>query len=114
MSSAMFRRSAIEEIGGIPDSITIIPDYYLYTAIARRFPVAAVQEVVCRYRMHSGNTSRVTRFKVQEEALRLMDMWQDAVDPEVLARCKTASLHRNRAGGDAASRARYSVGFGDC
>ena len=61
----MFRRSAIAEIGGIPDSITIIPDYYLYTAIARRFPVAAVQEVVCRYRMHAGNTSRVTALQVQ-------------------------------------------------
>ncbi len=88
MSSAMFRRSAIEEIGGIPESISIIPDYYLYTTIARRFQVAAVQEVVCRYRMHADNTSRVTAIKVQEEALRLMDMWQREADPEVLARCK--------------------------
>lgn len=88
MSSAVFRRSAIQEIGGIPESISIIPDYYLYTAIARRFRVAAVQEVVCRYRMHSGNASRVTAIKVHEEALRLMDMWQCAVDPEILARCK--------------------------
>ena len=88
MSSAVFRRSAIEEIGGIPESIAIIPDYYLYTAIARRFQTAAVQEVVCRYRMHSGNTSRVTAIQVQEEALRLMDMWQGAVAPEVLEECK--------------------------
>jgi glycosyltransferase involved in cell wall biosynthesis len=88
MSSAVFRQSAIQQIGGIPESISIIPDYYLYTAIARRFRVAAVQEVVCRYRMHAGNTSRVTAIKVHEEALRLMDMWQSAVDPEVLARCR--------------------------
>jgi hypothetical protein len=88
MSSAMFRRSAIAEIGGIPASITLIPDYYLYTAIACRFPAAAVQEVVCRYRMHAGNTSRITALQVQEEALRLMDMWQDAVTPEVLSRCR--------------------------
>src|ERR1019366_4295639 len=88
MSSAMFRRSAVAEIGGVPDSITIIPDYYLYTAIARRFQVAAVQEVVCRYRMHPGNTSRVTALQVQQEALRLMDMWRCAVAPEILARCR--------------------------
>jgi glycosyltransferase involved in cell wall biosynthesis len=88
MSSAMFRRSAIREISGIPETITIIPDYFLYTTIARRFQVAAVQEVVCRYRMHADNTSRVTAIKVQEEALRLMDMWLGDVDPEVLARCK--------------------------
>ncbi len=88
MSSAVFRRSAIAEIGGIPDDITIIPDYYLYTAIARLFPAAAVQEVVCRYRMHAGNTSRVTALQVQEEALRLMDMWGGAVAPEVLMQCR--------------------------
>ena len=95
MSSAVFRRSAIAEIGGIPDDITIIPDYYLYTAIARRFPAAAVQEVVCRYRMHAGNTSRVTALQVQEEALRLMDMWGGTVAPEVLDAVQTATLHRN-------------------
>ena len=88
MSSAVFHRSAVAEIGGIPESITIIPDYYLYTVIARRFRVAAVQEVVCRYRMHSGNTSRVTALQVQQEALRLMDMWHGAVEPEILAKCR--------------------------
>lgn len=88
MSSAVFRRSAIEEIGDIPETITIVPDYYLYTAISRRFAVAAVQEVVCRYRMHSGNTSRVTALEVQEEALRLMDLWSNDVDSETLAQCR--------------------------
>ena len=88
MSSTMFRRSAIVEIGGIPETINIIPDYYLYTAIARRFPVAAVQEVVCRYRMHAGNVSRVTAIQVQQEALRLMDMWGGAVASEILSRCR--------------------------
>ncbi len=88
MSSAMFRRSALAEVGSIPDSITIIPDYYLYTAVTRRFPAAAVQQVVCRYRMHSANTSRVTALQVQQEALRLMDMWRAAVAPAILARCR--------------------------
>jgi len=88
MSSAMFRRSAVGQIGGIPRSINIIPDYYLYTAIARRFPVAAVQEVVCRYRMHPRNTSRVTAVEVHQEALRLMNMWDGAVAPEALEKCR--------------------------
>ncbi len=88
MSSAVFRRSAVAEIGGVPDSITIIPDYYLYTAVARRFAAAAVQEVVCRYRMHSGNTSRVTALQVQQEALGLMDMWRGVVAPETLVQCR--------------------------
>ena len=88
MSSAIFRRSAIHAIGGIPPAITIIPDYYLYTAITRRFPAAAVQETVCRYRMHAGSASKVTAIEIHQEALRLMDMWRDDVDPEILTRCR--------------------------
>ena len=88
MSSAMFRRSALEAVGGIPESIAIIPDYYLYTAVARRFPAAAVQQVVCRYRMHAGNASTLSAQPVHEEALRLMDIWRDHVDPAILAKCR--------------------------
>jgi len=88
MSSATFRRAALHEIGGIPDSISIIPDYYLYTAVARHFPAAAVQEVVCRYRMHSGSTLQSSAIAVHEEAIRLMHIWQKDVEPKVLARCQ--------------------------
>jgi glycosyltransferase involved in cell wall biosynthesis len=88
MSSAMFRHSAIDAIGGIPASISIIPDYYLYTAVARRFPVAAVQPVVCRYRMHPDSTSHSSAIAMHQEALRLMDMWREDVPPDVLAKCK--------------------------
>lgn len=88
MSSAMFRRSAIESIGGIPETIRIIPDYYLYLAIARRFPAAPVQQVVCRYRMHADSTSESNAAAVHSEALRLMDMWRDEVAPDTLAKCK--------------------------
>jgi glycosyltransferase involved in cell wall biosynthesis len=88
MSSAMFRRSGIQAIGGIPPQIRIIPDYYLYTAVARRFPAAAVQEVVCRYRMHGDSASKTAAIAVHEEALRLMDVWRDDVDPKVLDKCR--------------------------
>ena len=53
MSSAVFRRSAIEAIGGIPAEIRIIPDYYLYVAVCRRYRARAVQQPVTRYRMTS-------------------------------------------------------------
>ena len=88
MSSAMFRRTAIESVGGIPDAITIIPDYYLYTAVARHFPAAAVQQVVCLYRMHPTNTSESSAIAVHREALRLMEMWRNDVPPKTLAKCK--------------------------
>ncbi len=85
MSSAVFRRSAVEEIGGIPKNIAIIPDYYLYAAVARRHPVRAVQEVVCRYRMHGANTSRLAAIAMHQEALWLVDHWADSLDPRTVA-----------------------------
>jgi hypothetical protein len=88
MSSAVFRRSAIEEIGGIPEKIAIIPDYYLYAAVARRHPVRAVQGVVCRYRMHDANMSRLTAIAMHREALWLVDHWADALDPRTVVRCR--------------------------
>lgn len=88
MSSAVFRRSAIQAISSIPESVSIIPDYYLYTAIARRYRVAAVQVVVCRYRVHSGNTSRRSALQVQQEALQLMNLWRNDVDPGTLTQCR--------------------------
>lgn len=104
MSSAMFRRSAIEEVGGVPSWIRIIPDYYLYTAVARRFPAAAVQQVVCWYRMRSGSASESHAIEVHSEALRLMDFWEKDVDAAVLARCRRhhatqVALAEMRAGG---------------
>ena len=87
MSSAVFRRSALEAIGGIPDAIHIIPDYYLYTAVARRYPARAVQEVVCRYRMHAENTSRLLAIEMHKEALWLIEHWSNCLDPQTVAFC---------------------------
>jgi glycosyltransferase involved in cell wall biosynthesis len=88
MSSAVFCRTAIEEIGGIPAKISITPDYYLYSAVARRYPVRAVQEVVCRYRMHDANMSRVTAIAMHQEALWLVEHWADSLDASTVARCR--------------------------
>ena len=87
MSSAVFRRSAIEEVGGIPENIAIIPDYYLYAAVARRHQARAVQDVVCRYRMHSGNMSRLTAIAMHQEVLWLVEHWADSLDPRTVAQC---------------------------
>lgn len=88
MSSAVFRRSALEEIGGMAKEIAIIPDYYLYTAVARRHPARAVQDVVCRYRMHDANTSQVAAIAMHREALWLVDHWADSLDARTVARCR--------------------------
>ncbi len=88
MSSAMFRRSAIDMIGGIPDEIRIIPDYYLYVAVARQFHVRAVQEVVCRYRMHPDSMSHTAALEMNREVLWLIDRWAADLEEETVRRCR--------------------------
>jgi hypothetical protein len=88
MSSAVFHRSAVEEIGGIPGDVAIIPDYYLYAAVAHRHPVRAVQEVVCHYRMHDANMSGLTAIAMHQEALQLVDRWSTSLEPQTVAHCR--------------------------
>ena len=89
MSSAIFRRSAIKAIGGIPDTIQIVPDYYLYVAVANRYQVRAVQEVVCRYRMHSDSMSHTVALAMHREALWMIESWSEELHPATLAHAKS-------------------------
>jgi glycosyltransferase involved in cell wall biosynthesis len=88
MSSAMFRRSAIEAIGGIPGEVRTIPDYYLYVAVARKFRTRAVQEPVCRYRMHPDSMSHNVAVEMHREVLWLIDRWADQLGPDTVALCR--------------------------
>jgi len=83
MSSAVLRRSAVAEVGGVPDTIQVVPDYYLYVAIARHHRARAVQDVVCRYRLHTGSmsASRHHRLRLHEEPLSIVKQWADSLDP---------------------------------
>jgi glycosyltransferase involved in cell wall biosynthesis len=88
MSSAMFRRSALKAIGGIPDEVRIIPDYHLYVAVARQFHVRAVQEVVCRYRMHPDSMSHTAALEMNREVLWLIDRWAADLDEDTVRVCR--------------------------
>lgn len=86
ISASIMRREAVHVAGEIPSEITIVPDYFLYLGIARHWQVRAVQEVVCRYRMHLGNTTLRTRMRMQVETLLLIDRWQHETNPGVARR----------------------------
>jgi len=86
MSSALLRRSAVEEIGGIPAQIHITPDYFLYLAVSRRHSSRAVQQVICRYRVHPGNMTSIYRRESLEETLTLVEEWRDQLPPREFAR----------------------------
>jgi glycosyltransferase involved in cell wall biosynthesis len=85
MSSAVLRRSAVGEGGGIPEWVELTPDYCLYVTVARRLEARAVQEVVCWYRMHDSNLWQESRRKVHQEALMMIDQWAGCLDPRIAA-----------------------------
>jgi glycosyltransferase involved in cell wall biosynthesis len=57
-SSIVYRRSALEAVGGFDESLTAADDYDLYLRIARRFPIYCHEAVVTEYRRHGTNTTR--------------------------------------------------------
>jgi glycosyltransferase involved in cell wall biosynthesis len=85
MSSAMLRRSAVQETGGIPEHITIVPDYYLFVAVARQYRARAVQDVICRYRVHPGSMSASPQLSrlLQSEPLSILNQWASQLPPDI-------------------------------
>lgn len=58
ISSVLFRRSVLEEVGGFDTELRVAEDYELYLRIARAYPICCHSAVVAEYRMHQTNTSR--------------------------------------------------------
>lgn len=86
MSSAMLRAAAVREVGAVPPNIQVIPDYYLYVALARNHKARAVQEVVCRYRVHPGSMSASLKYRrrLHEEPPLIIRQWSACLQPRVV------------------------------
>lgn len=57
-SSVLFRRSALDEVGGFDAALVRGDDYDLYLRIARRFPIHCHGRVVTEYRRHSTSLTK--------------------------------------------------------
>ncbi len=57
ISSVLFRRSVLEEVGGFDTRLRVAEDYDLYLRIARDHPICCHPAVVAEYRMHQSNAS---------------------------------------------------------
>jgi len=57
-SSIVYRRSALEAVGGFDEGLVAADDYDLYLRIARRSPIYCHEAVVTDYRRHGTNTTR--------------------------------------------------------
>jgi cellulose synthase/poly-beta-1,6-N-acetylglucosamine synthase-like glycosyltransferase len=58
ISSVLFRRDVLEEIGGFDTGLRVAEDYELYLRISRNYPIACHPSVVAEYRLHGANASR--------------------------------------------------------
>ena len=58
ISSSLWRRSVIEEIGGYDPRFGLADDYDLFLKVLRKSKVVLEPSVQYEYRMHSGNVSR--------------------------------------------------------
>lgn len=56
-ATVMYRRAALEALGGFDASLRACEDYDLYLRLARRFAIACGPEVIAEYRRHDGNMS---------------------------------------------------------
>jgi glycosyltransferase involved in cell wall biosynthesis len=57
-SSLVYRRAALDAVGGFNEGRVAADDYELYLRLAREFPVLCHEEVVTEYRRHGSNTTR--------------------------------------------------------
>lgn len=69
--TVMFRFDAVSEAGGYPLDVPAAEDYGLFWAIARRFPVANLPEVLIRYELDPGGISLGKRQKQLKSRLKL-------------------------------------------
>jgi glycosyltransferase involved in cell wall biosynthesis len=58
ISSVLFRRSVLVEIGGFDTTLRVAEDYELYLRIARVHPICCHPALTAEYRLHQTNVSR--------------------------------------------------------
>jgi glycosyltransferase involved in cell wall biosynthesis len=66
-SSVVYRRLAIEAVGGFNEGLDAGDDYELYLNVARRHPIFCHDKVVTEYRRHGSNTTRDARLVLTSE-----------------------------------------------
>ena len=84
-SAILFRRSALEQLGEIPEAIRMTPDYYMLLGVSEHHRVRALDEVVSYYRRHAGGMTLRYYKEVHQECLWLIDRWSGALDPDLVA-----------------------------
>jgi hypothetical protein len=94
-SSIVYRRAALEAVGGFSESRLAADDYELYLKMARRFPIACHHQVVTEYRRHGSNQTRDHGLTLASEVSVLRAQRRNLGSASERAACRTG-VHRAR------------------
>ena len=86
MSASMVLRSAYFDVGGISLRYEIAVDYYLFAALATRYPALAVDAPCCRYRVHDNNMLKAHRIRSFEESIHIIEEFYAETEPALYAK----------------------------
>jgi len=75
--AAMFRRSALEAVGGYQTGLRRAQDHELYLRLARRFPIFCHNQIVVEYRNHEGNTTHSSVAAMLKSVYEIVDAQGD-------------------------------------
>jgi glycosyltransferase involved in cell wall biosynthesis len=70
-STTLYRTEALRAVGGFAEDHPLCDDYWMLWQLCRRGDVRVLPEVVCRYRCHAGQLSRLQRYPQVLEVARL-------------------------------------------
>ncbi len=76
---AMFRREALDAVGGFHDGTFPTEDYDLYLRVSRSAPIFCHNQVVIEYRWHGENASGVSPSRGLRSAIRTLERQRDFV-----------------------------------
>lgn len=117
----MVRRSSLSTVGGFDLSLCGAADWDMWLRLARRFPVAALDEPVLEYRLALGSMSS-NSLKMMADCLRVVQKHrrahpgcgecqkiQSRMTKELAAACKLSAWKAQSAGDHVAARAWYAL-----
>ena len=82
-SSVVVDREKFWFCGGFPKHFKNSTDYWIFLHMAKKYPVRAIQDVCCKYRLHDSNLSLSQRVLGAKEAIEVVSLFfpdQRAVD----------------------------------
>lgn len=72
LPSVLIKRDLFEKVGGIDSSLKVAEDYDIFLKIANISHVKAIDEILCKYRVHGNNLSHANIEKTFEESIELV------------------------------------------